>query len=220
MKTVLITGAGRGLGREFARQYAAENWRVFACARDPATVEAGRNVSAHALDVTDGASIAALARALDGERFDVLINNAGVVGDRTPAMGGVKYEAWLDALDVNVLGPMRVAEAFARRLGGERKLVTISSRMGSIAEAGANSVVYRSSKAAVNMAVKCLSQALAGEGVIAVALHPGWVRTDMGGASATLAPEQSVAAMRKVIAGLGRDDNGRFINYDGGPIPW
>ena len=220
MKSVLITGAGRGLGREFVRQYAAEGWRVFACARDPGTVEGGRNVSPYALDVTDGASVAALARALDGERFDVLINNAGVVGDRTPAMGGVNYEAWLDALDVNLLGPMRVAEAFGRRLQGERKLVTISSRMGSIAEAGANSVVYRSAKAAVNMAVKCLSQALAGEGVIAVVLHPGWVRTDMGGPGATLAPEESVAAMRKVIAGLGRADNGRFINYDGSPIPW
>ena len=220
MKNVLITGAGRGLGREFARQYAAEGWRIFACARDPKTVEAGRGVSAHALDVTDGASVAALARQLDGERFDLLINNAGVVGDRTPAMGGVNYEAWLDALDVNVLGPMRVAEAFGRRLQGERRLVTISSRMGSITEAGPNSVVYRSTKAAVNMVVKCLSLALAGEGVTAVALHPGWVRTDMGGAGAALEPEESVAAMRKVIAGLSQGDNGRFINYDGSPIPW
>ena len=220
MKTVMITGAGRGLGREFARQYAAEGWRVFACARDPKTVEAGANVSAHALDVTDAASVAALASALDGERFDVLINNSGVIGDRTPAMGGVNYEAWLDAFDVNVLGPMRVAEAFARRLQGERKLATVSSRMGSIEEAAANSVVYRSTKAAVNMVVKCLSQALAEEGVIAVALHPGWVRTDMGGPSAALDPEESVAGMRKVIAGLKKDDNGRFLNYDGGAIPW
>jgi NAD(P)-dependent dehydrogenase (short-subunit alcohol dehydrogenase family) len=220
MKKVLITGAARGLGREFTRQYAADGWRVFACARDPGAIEAGRGVSAHALDVTDGASIAALASELEGERFDALINNAGVIGDRTPAMGGVNYEAWLDALDVNVLGPMRVAEAFARRLQGERKLVTISSRMGSIAEAAPNSVVYRSTKAAVNMVVKCLSLALAAEGAIAVALHPGWVRTDMGGAAAALAPEESVAGMRKVIAGLGRSDNGRFLNYDGSQIPW
>lgn len=220
MKNVLITGAGRGLGREFARQYAAGGWRVFACARDPGTVEADRNVSAHALDVTDPASVAALARELDGEGFDVLINNSGVIGDRTPAMGGVNYEAWLDALDVNVLGPMRVAEALARRLRGDRKLVAISSRMGSIAEAAPNSVVYRSTKAALNMVVKCLSLALAEEGVIAVALHPGWVRTDMGGAGAALAPEESVAGMRKVIEGLSKDDNGRFLNYDGSPIPW
>lgn len=220
MQNVLITGASRGLGREFARQYAADGWRVFACARDPSKVEAGKGVSAHALDVTDGEAVAALARALDGESFDLLINNAGAIGDRTPAMGGVKYEAWLDAFDVNVLGPMRVAEAFARRLRGERKLATISSRMGSIAEAAANAVVYRSTKAAVNMTVKCLSEALKGEGVIAVALHPGWVRTDMGGPSAALGPEESVGGMRKVIAGLTPADAGRFINYDGGAIPW
>jgi len=219
MQNVLITGASRGLGREFARQYAADGWKVFACARDPRKVEEGRGVSAHALDVTDGESVAALARALDGERFDLLINNSGVIGDRTAAMGGVKYEEWLDAFDVNVLGPMRMAEAFGRRLQGDRKLATISSRMGSIAEAGANAVVYRSTKAAVNMVMKCLSEALKGEAV-AVALHPGWVRTDMGGPSAALAPEESVAGMRKVIAGLSAADNGRFINYDGGAIPW
>jgi NAD(P)-dependent dehydrogenase (short-subunit alcohol dehydrogenase family) len=220
MQNVLITGAARGLGAEFARQYGAQGWRVFACARDPRKVEAAANLSAHALDVADRASVAALARELDGERFDLILNNAGVIGDRTPAMGGVDYEAWLDAFDVNALGPMRVAEAFGRRLQGRRVLATISSRMGSIAEAGANAVVYRSTKAAANMVVKCLSEALKGEGAVVVALHPGWVRTDMGGPSAALSPERSVAAMRRTIESLTPADSGRFLNYDGGAIPW
>jgi len=230
MPTVLITGASRGLGLEFARQYAGDGWRVLACCREPeaadelnrlAAASEGR-VSVHRLDVDDGASVAACREELTGAEFDVLINNAGIIGDRGAGLGDMDYAAFEACLRTNVVGPMRVTEAFADRFAaaGEKKLVTISSRMGSIAETAPNAIIYRTSKAAVNMLMRCLSMELAGRGVTSVVVHPGWVRTDMGGRGAALTPTESVAALRKVIAGLSKRDNGCFFNYDGQPIPW
>ena len=227
MPTVLITGASRGIGLQFTRQYAGEAWRVLACCRNPdgagdLAAVAGE-VEIFALDVDDGASVAALAGMLKGRAIDVLINNAGIMGQRDAARGSIDYDAWAGCMATNVMGPMRVAEALADNLlaGADKKLVTISSRMGSIGENGAaDSIVYRSSKAAVNMVVKCLANDLGPKGVTAIVFHPGWVRTDMGGPAAAVAPEASAAGMRQVIAGLSEADNGRFFNYDGSPIPW
>lgn len=228
MPSILITGASRGIGREFVRQYAADGWRVFACCRNPAAAEdlntlaaasEGR-ITVHELDVDDETSVAALQSELAAESFDVVINNAGIIGSRGDGFGDIDYDAWAAAMNTNVFGPMRVANAFAEQLGGEKKLITISSRMGSIANAGNRSIVYRSSKAAVNMVMKCLSEELTDRDVVTVVFHPGHVQTDMGGSAAPVSPSDSVTGMRGVIAGLQPADNGHFFNYDGSEIAW
>ncbi len=230
MPSVLITGAGRGIGLEFTRQYGAAGWHVHACCRDPgAAAEAnaiaarsGGRVSVHALDVRQRARVGALAGELEGAPLDVLLNNAGIYGPRPQGLGEIDDEAWAEVLDTNVMGPLRMAEAFAANVAlSERKLiVTLSSEMGSIAGISGGFYVYRSSKAAVNAVMKSLAADLGGRGIVCVCFHPGWVRTDMGGPGAALSPEQSVSAMRRVIDGLGAEDNGRFLNYDGGAIAW
>jgi len=165
--------------------------------------------------------VAAAAKALAGVPIDVLINNAGVNPARDKGLGTIDYGKWMDCLQTNVLGPMRVAEAFIGQLAGQKKLVTISSRMGSIGENKApDSIVYRSSKAAVNMAMKGVANGVAGKGICVAVFHPGWVKTDMGGPGAALEIPDSVAQMRKTIAGLTPQDNAAFVNYDGSRIAW
>jgi NAD(P)-dependent dehydrogenase (short-subunit alcohol dehydrogenase family) len=231
MENIMITGASRGIGLEFVRQYDADGWRIFACCRTPGQtselngIAAGSDgrVTVHQLDVDDTSSVTALKTELGGQPFDVLLNNAGIMGQRNAARGGIDYGAWQVAMNTNVFGPMRVAEAFADNVAtsAQKKLITISSRMGSISETTAtNSIVYRSSKAAVNMVMKILANDLGPQGVIATCFHPGWVRTDMGGSSADLSAEESAGGIRQVIAGLQAADNGGFRNYDGEIIQW
>jgi NAD(P)-dependent dehydrogenase (short-subunit alcohol dehydrogenase family) len=231
MKTVLVTGANRGLGLEFVRQYAADGWKVLAGCRDPGAATAlgelaaaaGGRVRVLALDVTDTAGVRACAGSLAGEPVDVLVNNAGVGSPKGQRLGGLDYAAWARVLDANTLGPMRVVEAFLENVarGGERKVVTLTSAMGSIADnASGGSYAYRSSKAAVNIVMKSLSIDLAPRGITCVVVHPGWVRTDMGGPGGKLDPPESVAALRRLIAGLEPQDSGRFFNYDGKTYPW
>jgi NAD(P)-dependent dehydrogenase (short-subunit alcohol dehydrogenase family) len=231
MPTVLVTGANRGLGLEFVRQYAADGWRVIAACRDPDSARELRKLADAgdgrirmlAMNVADAGSVKAAARALAGEAIDLLLNNAGVGGPPGQKLGGLDYAAWLKVLDVNALGPMRVVEALLDNVAqGERRLVvTITSAMGSIADnRSGGSYAYRSSKAAVNMVMKSLSVDLAPRSIACVVMHPGWVRTDMGGAGGKLSPPESIAALRKVIARLGPQDSGTFLNYDGQPYPW
>ena len=231
MQNVLITGASRGIGLEFVRQYDADGWRIFACCRTPGqaaelndiAARSDGRVSVHQLDVDQAASVAALKAELGGQPLDVLLNNAGIMGQRNAARGDIDYDAWQEAMVTNVMGPMRMAEAFADNVAAsdQKKLITISSRMGSIGETAAtNSIVYRSSKAAVNMVMKILANDLGPQGVIATMFHPGWVHTDMGGSAADISAEESAGGIRQVIAGLGAADNGVFRNYDGGVIQW
>ncbi len=231
MPTVLVTGANRGLGLEFARQYAADGWQVIAACRDPDSARelrkladgSGGRIRILAMNVADAASVRTAAAALAGEAIDLLLNNAGVGGPPGQKLGSLDYPAWLKVLDVNALGPMRVVEALLDNVAqSERRLVvTITSAMGSIADnRSGGSYAYRSSKAAVNMVMKSLALDLAPRGISCVVMHPGWVRTDMGGAGGKLSPPESVAAVRKVIAGLGPQDSGTFLNYDGQPYPW
>ncbi len=231
MNTVLVTGANRGLGLEFARQYAADGWKVYAACRRPDEASAlgrlaagsGGHVEAIALDVTDAASVRTAAAELAGIPIDLLVNNAGVGSPKGQKLGSLDYAAWQRVLDTNTLGPMRVVEAFLGNVekGRQKKIVTITSGMGSIGDNGSGgSYAYRSSKAAVNMVVKSLSIDLAERGITCVVMNPGWVRTDMGGPGGRLSPEQSIVGMRKVIAGLTPADSGKFFNHDGGQYPW
>ena len=223
MSTVLITGAARGLGLDFVKQYAARGWKVHACARK---VEALRglegDIHAHGLEVTDYEAVKSLARKLAGEAIDVLICNAGISGKEATILGSIDPATWRETFEVNTLAPLVMAEAFVDHVARskDRKLIAISSRLGSIALADNGRYAYRASKAALNMEWKGPSVDTADKNLICVVLHPGWVQTDMGGAAATLTIDQSVPAMVKVIDGLKAADNGRFINYDGSEIPW
>lgn len=227
MNTILVTGANRGLGLEFVLSYAAEGWRVHACCRHPekakALAEVAGDVVVHKLDVTDGLRVAGLARALADEPIDILINNAGVYHAEAGEFGMIDYDTWVEELKINTVAPARMAERFVEQVAAsERKLiVNISSGMGSIAlTASGDSVIYRSSKAGLNMVVKCLSHALAERGITVVALSPGWVSTEMGGANAELTPADSIAKMRTVIDRLTPADTGRFFNHEGEERPW
>jgi NAD(P)-dependent dehydrogenase (short-subunit alcohol dehydrogenase family) len=214
MSTILITGAGRGLGKELARQYAADGWRVIG-------TERGAKAK-YLLDVTKRAQIARLAKELKGVPIDVLFCNAGISGKKGMALGSFDFESWEEVLRVNLLGPAALAEALIDNVAASHRktMAMMSSRLGSIAESSGMTLPYATSKAALNMLVKGLAAALASREVIVVALSPGWVRTDMGGEHAPLAPETSVQGLRKVIAGLKRADSGRFLSYDGSEIPW
>ncbi len=226
MATVLITGASKGIGLEFARQYAAEGNRVLATCRAPETAaELGAlegEVSVHKLDVTDLPGIEALARALESEAIDILINNAGMLTSGQRA-GGIDFTAWVEELKVNTIGPIAVARAFLPHLrrGTGRRMAFLSSTLASIGENTSGAyMLYRSSKAGLNAAVRSLAIDTRADGMIVLLLHPGWVRTDMGGPNAPVAARDSVEGLRRVIAAAGPKDSGRFLGFDGREIPW
>jgi NAD(P)-dependent dehydrogenase (short-subunit alcohol dehydrogenase family) len=223
MSTVLITGAARGLGLDFVKQYAARGWKVHACARSPESLkEVAGDIHLHKLEVTDYGAVKALASELKGEAIDVLICNAGVSGSEAGDLGRIDPKVWRDTFEVNALAPLMMAEAFVEQVAAskDRKLIAISSRLGSITHNDGARYAYRASKTALNMEWQSLSKDTAAKGLICVVLHPGWVQTDMGGKAATLTIAQSVPSMVKVIDGLKPADNGRFLNYDGAELPW
>ncbi|MER0215570.1 MAG: SDR family NAD(P)-dependent oxidoreductase [Nitrosomonas sp.] len=232
MRTMLITGANRGIGLEFVRQYVADGWRVVACCRKPAAAEALNHLAAqypdqitvHALDVTDHAQIDQLAQTLSEQPIDLLINNAGVYPlARGDALGKTDYAAWQHAFAVNTMAPLKITEVFIQRIARSelKTIVTITSKMGSIADnRGGGSYIYRSSKAGVNIVMKSLSIDLIPQKIIAILLHPGWVKTDMGGPGALITAEQSVTGMRRVIGNLTLQDSGKFYAFDGKEVPW
>lgn len=222
MPTILITGANRGLGLEFVRQYAADGWRVLACVRDPLSGKAASDAGAevYVVDVADPASIARLKSSLKGVGIDVLLNNAGIYGENQE-FGGVDVDGFLKVMRVNTVAPLKMAEAFADQLTGRKIIAAVSSKMGSMADnSSGGSYAYRASKAALNMVIKGLSVDLAQGGIIALALSPGWVRTDMGGPSAPLDAPTAVTGMRRVIADASPKDSGKFLHYDGTEVPW
>ncbi|MCZ6764191.1 MAG: SDR family oxidoreductase [Alphaproteobacteria bacterium] len=232
MPSILITGANRGLGLAFAKQYAAAGWRVYAACRAPddaATLNAvaattGGQVSVHGLDIGDGGSVAALAAILGYEPLDVLLNNAGIYLGKQQGFGETDYDEWQETLRINTLAPLRMVEALIDNVtASERKqLVFISSKMGSMADNvhSGGAYLYRSSKAALNAVVRSLTVDLAGRGVTVVAFHPGWVSTDMGGHEAPVTPAASVHGMREVIERLKPADSGRFLDHQGAEVPW
>ncbi len=222
--TVLVTGANRGIGLEYARQLADKGFRVIGTARDPAKAEELAAVAdrVEALDVSDAASIEALAKRLDGMPIDILVNNAGIFYRDDTSIDKVDFAQMEQTLAVNTLGPLRVIQALLPNLRkGERKLiVNMSSQLGSIAGSTGTWYSYRTSKAALNQITKTLSVELGKEGFVCIVVHPGWVRTDMGGAAATYSAEESVSGLVGLIEKLGPADNGHFYDFQGKTIPW
>lgn len=224
MPTVLITGANRGLGLEFARQYAADGWRVLATSRGPMPDQMPPGDIVHQpLDVGDFDAVDRLAGMLSDTPIDLLINNAGIMGPRGLTVETMDFDAWANVLHVNSLAPFKVIQAFLPHLraGTGRKIANLTSKMGSMGDNGSGgSYIYRSSKAALNAHLKSLAIDLAGEGIMLAILHPGWARTDMGGAGGLIDAYTSVAGMRTVINLMGPTESGRFFAYDGKEIPW
>jgi NAD(P)-dependent dehydrogenase (short-subunit alcohol dehydrogenase family) len=227
MASVLISGASRGLGLEFARQYTAAGWRVYATCRRPAQAdELNRldgDISVHALDVARKDDVETLARSFDGRPLDVVIANAGVYGDHGMAPEAIDRPAWDEVVAVNTFGALALATAFKRHLlaGGTKKLVAISSLMASIARNDAGGqYVYRASKAALNALWRSLAVDWRALGLICLVVRPGFVRTAFTGYRGDLDPPESVGGMRAVIDRATIDDSGRFLSYDGEEIPW
>ena len=229
MPSILITGANRGLGLEFAKQYAEAGYRVFAAVREPGKASALQALAKrhdalriHELAVTDPSSVRALAGALADEPIDILLNNAGWYGPKRQSAGQVDFDGFLETLRINTIAPLQLVEAFLPHVAnGERKLlVAITSGMGSIADSSGGFYAYRASKAALNMTFHNLALDLKAQGIISVVCNPGWVKTDMGGAGAQLEPHESIGKMRRIFDALTLDDSGKFLNYRGGTLPW
>ena len=228
MTTVLITGANRGLGLEFTKQYAADGLQVLACCRNPQAASAlqavaanNSNITIYTLDVGDFAQIDALALQLKAQNIDVLINNAGVYPHST--FGDTNYDDWAAAFKVNAMATLKMAEAFVQHITRSqlKKMAVVTSKMGSIDDnTSGESYAYRSSKTAVNMVMKSLSIDLKPYGISVVTLHPGWVQTDMGGPNGLISAHTSVSGLRNVIHGLSLASTGKFIAFDGKEIAW
>ena len=221
--TILITGANRGIGLELARQLSEKGHEILGTARRPDDGElAAIAQRVEPLDVADAKSVAMLAARLDGVPVDVLINNAGYLYRSDDTIDAVDYGEMQRTFVINTLGPLRVTQALMPNLrAGKRKMiVSISSQLGSIEESTGGLYSYRVSKTALNQINRIWSRELAEEGFICTVLHPGWVRTDMGGAEATYSAQESVAGLVRVIEGLTPQHNGGFFNFRGDPVDW
>ena len=231
MPTTLITGANRGIGLELTRQYAAAGWQVHATCRHPDQAHALQALAAqspairmHALDVTDFNRIDGLARELKNEAIDLLLNNAGIYpASSRGEFGGTDYTDWAEAFRVNSMAPLRMCEAFEAHVArsGHKKIALVTSKMGRIDDnTSGGAYIYRTSKVALNMVARSLAIDLAPQGISVALLHPGWVRTDMGGPNAWISAEQSVTGLRQLIEQLNLARSGQFFAYDGQHIPW
>jgi NAD(P)-dependent dehydrogenase (short-subunit alcohol dehydrogenase family) len=219
---VLIIGASRGIGLEFVRQYRTAGARITATARDDAALEHLREHGARALrlDVANAASVSGLAWLIDGERFDIVILNAGVFGPRTQGLQPPTEAEFDTVMHTNVLGPMRLLPQVAEALAPGARIALLSSILGSVEHCDSTAGwVYRASKAALNSVMKVASLALADKATV-ISFHPGWVRTDMGGSNAEIDASASIAGMRTVLATVKPADTGSFFNYDGQRLPW
>jgi len=232
--TILVTGANRGLGLEFTKQYAADGWEVIAATRNPGQATelgklAGKNVILNTLDVTSDESVQDLADALDGRPIDLLLHNSGVYPREGQKIGELDYEGWRDAMETNLFGVFRLTEALLDNVAASQRkqIAAISTGMASFRSvqsgtvpAGWTSYQYRTSKTALNMGLSVLAKELAPRGISVVMIDPGWVKTDMGGPNAQLTTEQSIAGIRKVLSGSPMEMTGKFLGYDGAVRPW
>ncbi len=230
MANVLITGANRGIGLELARVYAAAGDRVFATCRAPGAAAAlsalaessGGQVTVHGLDVGDGESIAALAASLGDAPIDILINNAGIMGGQPQTLEAIDFDGWIEALKVMTIGPFRVVQALLPNLkaAAAAKVMTVTSQLGASTWPYGGAYAYSSAKAGVNKVMQVLAKDLKGQNIVVSMIHPGWVKTDMGGAGADITPQESAAGIHAVIAGLTLEDTGKFYKWNGEIHPW
>lgn len=225
MATYLITGANRGIGYEMTRQLLVQGHHVVATCRDLTNAKELASLSGkldlYELDVCSESASKNLAAQLSGVTIDVLINNAGVMAKRQ-SLEDMDCAEWMTSFEVNAIAPWRIAVDFTAHLRASEqpRLITLTSQMGSLERAGSDRVAYRSSKAAANMAMRTLALEWKSFGITVCMLHPGWVRTDMGGSDAALGTIESATGLLHVIDGLTLSDTGRFLDYQGIDIPW
>ena len=228
MKTVFITGANRGLGLEFVKKYSENNYQVIATCRDPKSskelhnlAESSPQIYLHQLDVSVTKNIQGLANQLQDMSIDILINNAGIY--RSGIFNSVNKDSWIESFITNTIGPYEVIEHFLPNVlrGHEKKVISITSKMGSIDDnTSGGSYIYRSSKTALNSMMKSLTHDLKGHNISTMTLHPGWVRTDMGGPGGWIDVKESVSGMIEQIENLSLQNTGQYIDYAGKVIKW
>lgn len=242
MNSVLITGANRGIGLQLVKHYSQKQWQVYATYRDEHQdlleyTKQYDNLTLLKLDVSCVDSINKLKRSMTGIGLQLLINNAGIHGDRSHRFGATEQQnidKWHETFTINTIAPMLITEALldnlklgaladkaAKAENPEAKVAFITSKMGSIADnSSGGSYVYRSSKAALNSVVKSLSHDVKADNISVAAIHPGWVKTRMGGPNGLIDVETSVAGISQVIEQMNQQNSGQFVNYDGNTIPW
>jgi len=229
--TILITGSNRGIGLELVRTFVDRNWHVLACCRRPHQAvelsaiaeESGGRVAIHPLDVADSKQIRSLVETCGDRSIDILFNNAGIAGPSSQRFGPIDTGEWLETLRINTLAPYHMAVAFVEQVARSRRriIATIGSQLGSIADnTSGGRYAYRTSKAAVHMVMKGLAVDLADRRITSVALHPGWVKTNIGGPQAPVSPAESAAGLYRVLATLTPEDSGKLWSWDGSQLPW
>ena len=228
--SILITGTNRGIGLEFVKHYLKHNEKVIATYRNKNNAKellelkkTTNNLSLVELDVSNPNSINEFSSTITDQPIDIFINNAGVFGPRNNEFGNYNAKEWIEVFNINTIAPLLIMQKILKnlRLGKNKKLIFISSKVGSIEEnTGGSMYIYRSSKTALNQVIKSLSIDFKNENFITVALHPGWVKTDMGGPNALIDTKTSIKGMAEVIDSLVLKNSGRFYNYDGSSIPW
>jgi len=230
MPTLLITGANRGIGLELCKQYLDKNWEVHACCRNPKNAkelntlaDKNKTLTIHELEVTDEAQMDALKKALKNKPVDILINNAGVHALGASQFGKTDDKAWEEAVAVNLIAPMKMMEHFVENVSiSDKKIIaSMSSKMGSMDDNGSGGAyAYRATKAALNAVMVSAAHDLRHLDITALILHPGWVRTDMGGPHGEISVEQSAQMLRKILSECDISDSGKFFDIDGTVIPW
>lgn len=230
MANVFITGANRGIGLELARQYCEAGDRIYATCRTPAAADSlnalagssGGRLTVHALDVGDAASVAACGKLVGDTPIDLLINNAGILGGASQTLQAIDFDAWIEAFQVMTIGPFRMVQTLLPNLKAATgaKVMTVTSQLGASTWPFGGSYAYSSAKAGVNKVMQILAKDLKAENITVAMIHPGWVKTDMGGAGADITPQESAAGIRAVIAGLTAETSGKFYKWNGEIHPW
>jgi len=230
MPTLLITGANRGIGLELCKQYLAEGWEVHACCRKPkkanelkTLAEKYKELTIHELDVTHDKQMDKLKKALKNKPVDILLNNAGVHALGASQFGKTDDKAWEEAVAINLIAPMKMMEHFVENVSiSDKKIIaSMSSKMGSIDDnTSGGSYAYRATKAALNAVMVSAAHDLRHLDITALILHPGWVRTDMGGPNGEISVQESAQKLRKILGECDITDSGKFFDIDGSIIPW